>query len=75
MDEGEITNYIDYWMESDANFSSILGDPNNIVEDVEHIDYGGVPRTSVFMNHSSLILLFPPFQTGIDYTQINYHKI
>ena len=72
MDDDEISNYLEYWMDGEPTFSSILGDSKNIVEDVEHHNDNGLPRTSIFLN-DGLVLLFPPFQTGFDYTQINYN--
>ena len=71
MKEREISNYIEYWMEGDEGFSAILGDVNNVVEDVEHYNHNGFPRSAVYMD-KNLVLLFPPFQTGFDYTQIDY---
>ena len=69
MNDDNMGKYIDYWMGEDINFSSILDDTNNIVEDVEHLDDQGVPRTSVYLN-KGLVLLFPPYQTGFNYNQI-----
>ena len=71
MKEREISNYIEYWMEGDEGFSAILSDVNNAVEDVEHYNHHGFPRRAVYMD-KNLVLLFPPFQTGFDYTQIDY---
>lgn len=71
MKEREISNYIEYWMEGDEGFSAILSDVNNEVEDVEHYNHNGFPRSAVYMD-KNLVLLFPPFQTGFDYTQIDY---
>lgn len=70
MDDGEISNYLDYWMESDPFFSQTLGNNNNMVEGVEHYSDRGIPRTAVSLNQN-LVLLFPPFQTGIDYSKLN----
>lgn len=67
MDDGEISNYLDYWMESDPFFSQTLGNNNNMVEGVEHYSDRGIPRTAVSLNQN-LVLLFPPYQTGFDYT-------
>lgn len=72
MKEREISDYLEYWMEGDAGFSAILSDPNNVVEDVEYYDSSGFPRASINLNQN-LFLLFPPFQTGFDYTQIDYN--
>jgi|TARA_B100001094_G_C18142667_1_gene778806 hypothetical protein len=71
MKEREISDYIEYWMEGDEGFSAILSDVNNAVEDVEHYNHNGFPRSAVYMD-KNLVLLFPPFQTGFDYTQIDY---
>jgi len=71
MDDNEISNYLDYWMENDPFFSQTLGNNNNIVEDVEHYSDRGFPRTAVSLNEN-LVLLFPPYQTGFDYSQIDY---
>jgi len=71
MDSNEISNYLDYWMENDPFFSQTLGNNNNIVEDVEHYSDRGIPRTAVSLNEN-LVLLFPPYQTGFDYSQIDY---
>ena len=70
MDDNDTNNYLEYWMENDPFFSQTLGN-NNIVEGVEHYSDRGVPRTAVSLNEN-LVLLFPPYQTGIDYTQIDY---
>ena len=71
MDDNDTNNYLEYWMENDPFFSQTLGNNNNIVEGVEHYSDRGVPRTAVNLNEN-LVLLFPPYQTGIDYTQIDY---
>ena len=71
MDDNEISNYLDYWMESDPFFSQTLGNNSNIVEDVEHYSDRGIPRTAVSLNQN-LVLLFAPYQTGFDYSQIDY---
>ena len=71
MNDGEISNYLDYWMDNDPFFSQTLGNNNNIVEDVEHYSDRGFPRTAVSLNEN-LVLLFPPYQTGMDYNQIDY---
>ncbi len=71
MKESEISAYIEYWMEGDESFSAILSEPNNIVEDVEYYNDRGYPRASISLNEN-LFLLFPPFQTGFDYTDIHY---
>ena len=71
MNNNEISNYLDYWMENDPFFSQTLGNNNNIVEDVEHYSDRGIPRTAVSLNEN-LVLLFPPYQTGFDYSQIDY---
>jgi len=67
MNEGEISNYLDYWMDKDSNFNTILSNKEYEVEGVEHYSDRGVPRTAVSLNQN-LVLLFPPFQTGFDYT-------
>ena len=71
MKSSEISDYLDYWMEGDESFSAILGDPNNLVEDVEYYNHLGFPRAVINLNQN-FFLLFPPFQTGFDYTQIYY---
>jgi hypothetical protein len=71
MNDNEISNYLDYWMENDPFFSQTLGNNNNMVEDVEHYSDRGIPRTAVSLNEN-LVLLFPPYQTGFDYSQIDY---
>jgi len=73
MKDDEISKYLDYWMESDPFFSRTLGNDNNIVEGVEHYSDRGFPRTSVSLNEN-LVLLFPPYQTGFDYSQIDYSQ-
>jgi len=67
MNDGEISNYLDYWMDKDSNFNTILSNKEYEVEGVEHYSDRGVPRTAVSLNQN-LVLLFPPFQTGFDYT-------
>jgi hypothetical protein len=71
MKESEISDYLEYWMEGDSSFNAILSDSNNAVEDVEYHESFGVPRAVVYMD-KNLFLLFPPFQTGFNYTQIDY---
>ena len=71
MDDGEISNYLDYWMDNDPFFSQTLGNNNVIIEDVEHYSDRGIPRTAVSLNEN-LVLLCPPYQTGFDYSQIDY---
>ena len=73
MKDDEISKYLDYWMESDPFFSQTLGNNSNIVEDVEHYSDRGIPRTAVSLNEN-LVLLFPPYQTGFDYSQIDYSR-
>ena len=73
MKDDEISKYLDYWMDNDPFFSKTLGNNNNIVEDVEHHSDRGFPRTSVSLNEN-LVLLFPPYQTGFDYSQIDYSR-
>jgi len=71
MKEREISEYLEYWMEMDEGFSAILSEPNNIVEDVDYYDSSGYPRASISLN-KNLFLLFPPYQTGFDYSEITY---
>ena len=66
MNEGEISNYLEYWMDKDKGFSDILNSAEYVVEDVEHHDHEGFPRSAVILNHN-LVLLFPPFQVGFNY--------
>ena len=73
MKDDEISKYLDYWMDNDPFFSEALGNNDNVVEDVEHHSDRGFPRTSVSLN-KNLVLLFPPYQTGMDYSQINYAR-
>lgn len=67
MNEGEITKYLDYWMDNEPSFSEILSNNEYMVEDVEHYSDRGIPRTAISLNQN-LVLLFPPFQTGFDYS-------
>ena len=71
MDDNQISNYLDYWMDNDPFFSQTLGNNNVMVEGVEHYSDRGIPRTAISLNQN-LVLLFPPYQTGIDYNQIDY---
>jgi hypothetical protein len=71
MTEDQISEYIEYWMEGDKNFSKVLSDPNELVDEVEHYNDNDMPRVCVFMN-TNLILLFPPFQIGFNYSEIEY---
>ena len=71
MKTSEISAYLEYWMEGDTGFSAILSDPNNVVEDVEYYNDAGYPRATINLNEN-FFLLFPPFQTGFDYSQIDY---
>jgi hypothetical protein len=48
-----------------------LSDPNELVGEVEHYNDNDMPRVCVFMN-TNLILLFPPFQIGFNYSEIEY---
>jgi hypothetical protein len=73
MKDDEISKYLDYWMDSDPFFSNMLGDEECVVEGVEHHSDRGFPRTSVSLNEN-LVLLFPPYQTGFDYSQIDYSR-
>lgn len=73
MNDDDISSYLDYWMESDPFFSRTLGNNNCAVEDVEHYSDRGIPRTAVSLNQN-LVLLFPPYQTGFDYSQIDYSR-
>ena len=73
MKDDEISKYLDYWMENDPFFSNMLGDKECMVEDVEHYSDRGIPRTAISLNQN-LVLLFPPYQTGIDYSQIDYSR-
>jgi hypothetical protein len=70
MNETQITDYLDYWMEKDQNFSQILSNNEYYVEDVEHYDDSGYPRSAISLN-KNLTLLFPPYQTGFDYSLFN----
>ena len=72
MDDNDTNNYLEYWMENDPFFSSTLGNSNNVVEGVEHYNHRGYPRSAISLNQN-LVLLFPPYQTGFDYTQIDYN--
>ena len=67
MNEGEISKYLDYWMENDPNFSEILANKEYEVEGVEHYNHNGYPRSAISLNQN-LTLLFPPYQTGFDYS-------
>lgn len=71
MKDSEISDYLNYWMDGDSNFSAILGDPANRVEDVEYLESNGLPRAVLYMD-KNLFLLFPPFEIGFDYSQIDY---
>jgi len=71
MDDNQISNYLDYWMDNDPFFSQTLGNNNVMVEGVEHYSDRGIPRTAISLNQN-LVLLFPPYQTGFDYSQIDY---
>ena len=71
MKDDEISKYLDYWMDNDPFFSNMLGDEECEVEGVEHYSDRSIPRTAISLNEN-LVLLFPPYQTGIDYSQIDY---
>jgi len=58
-------------MDNDPFFSQTLGNNNVMVEGVEHYSDRGIPRTAISLNQN-LVLLFPPYQTGFDYSQIDY---
>ena len=73
MDDNQISNYLDYWMDNDPFFSQTLGNNNVMVEGVEHYSDRGIPRTAISLNQN-LVLLFPPYQTGFDYSQIDYSQ-
>ena len=66
MNEDEISNYLDYWMENEPFFNGILSNTECVVEDVEHYNDRGYPRSAISLN-KNLVLLFPPYQTGFDY--------
>ena len=67
MKDDEISNYLDYWMDNDPFFSDILSNNEYFVEDVEHYNDRGIPRSAISLNQN-LVLLFPPFQTGFEYS-------
>jgi len=73
MNDNEISNYLDYWMAQDRGFSDMLDDEEYAVTDVEHYSDRGIPRTAVSLNQD-LVLLFPPFEKGFDYTKIDYNR-
>jgi len=66
MDDDQISNYLDYWMDNDPFFNGILSNKEYEVEGVEHYNDKGYPRSAVSLNEN-LVLLFPPYQTGFDY--------
>jgi hypothetical protein len=70
-EEGKMGEYLEYWMESEPNFSAILSNKDNMVEDVEFYEDGGYPRACVVMD-KDLLLLFPPFSENINYERIDY---
>jgi hypothetical protein len=70
MKDNEINKYLDYWMEKDANFDEITSNNEYNVEGVEHYDDSGFLRTAISLSQN-LVLLFPPYQTGFDYSLFN----
>ena len=69
MKDTDIDSYLNYWMDNEPNFNDILSNKDYEVEDVEHYNDRGVPRTAISLNQN-LTLLFPPYQTGFDYSSI-----
>ena len=67
MDDDQISNYLDYWMDKDPFFNEILSNNEVEVQGVEYYNDKGYPRSAVNLDEN-LILLFPPYQTGFDYS-------
>jgi hypothetical protein len=61
MDDEEISNYLDHWMDNDAGFNAILTNKETSVVDVEYYEDRGAPRACVVLD-DDLLLLFPPFK-------------
>jgi hypothetical protein len=62
---GQISAYMDYWMDGDDGFSSMLDDDSRVVESVDY--YGeGYPRAVITFNDNT-ILLFPAFDPEFKY--------
>lgn len=66
MNDDQISEYLDYWMENEPSFHAILSSNDYAVVDVEHYSDRGIPRTAVSLDQN-LILLFPPFNPKFDY--------
>jgi hypothetical protein len=67
MNDDQISNYLDYWMDKDPFFNDILSNKEVEVMGVEYYNHKGYPRSAVSLNQD-LVLLFPPYQTGFDYS-------
>ena len=67
MDDDQISNYLDYWMDNDPFFNEILSNNEVEVQGVEYYNDKGYPRSAVNLDEN-LILLFPPYQTGFNYS-------
>lgn len=66
----DLEDYMDYWMVKDSSFSNIMSKNFYYVEDVEHYNDRGSPRTAISLSQN-LVILFPPYQKDFDYNMLN----
>ena len=69
MNQNQYDEYVEYWMDNDEGFSKLLDSEEYMVEDIETIENNVAPRTAIFM-HPTMILLFPPFDMRMNYSEI-----
>ena len=69
MNQNQYDKYVEYWMDNDEGFSNLLESEEYMVEDIDIIENNVAPRTAIFM-HPNMILLFPPFDLQMNYSEI-----
>lgn len=69
MNQNQYDEYVEYWMDNDEGFSNLLDSEEYMVEDIDIIENNVAPRTAIFM-HPNMILLFPPFDLQMNYSEI-----
>jgi hypothetical protein len=65
---GQISAYMDYWMDGDDGFSSMLDDDSRVVESVDYYGEGDPLATrAVITFDDNIVLLFPAFDPAFKY--------
>jgi len=62
---GQISAYMDYWMDGDDGFSGMLDDEGRVVAGVDY--YGDAFPRAVITFNDNIILLFPAFDPEFKY--------